>query len=135
VIFIVDSMLPLLGAIVLMVVAFSVSTIGSLFAWLGLICLLIAIGEELKAGARSLTTEFALTDKRIIAKTGLLQRHSLEIVLPKVESIRVIQPLIGRLLDYGTIVVVGTGGTAERFRFISHPHILRKRVNASLGGG
>ena len=54
------------------------------------------------------TTEFAVTDKRVIAKTGLVRRHSLELLLTKVESVGVDQPILGRLLDYGTITVVGT---------------------------
>ncbi len=53
------------------------------------------------------TTEFAVTDKRIIAKTGLLRRGSLELTLEKVESIVVNQSLTGRIFIYGTIVVLG----------------------------
>ena len=51
------------------------------------------------AVSRYLTTEFALTDRRIIAKTGLVRRVSLELLLQKVESIGVSQPLMGRLLN------------------------------------
>jgi uncharacterized membrane protein YdbT with pleckstrin-like domain len=78
------------------------------------------------------TTEFALTDRRIIAKHGILQRRSLEIQLAKVESIRVIQPILGMILNYGTVSVVGTGGTYEAFRNIAKPQDLRKQVQARL---
>jgi uncharacterized membrane protein YdbT with pleckstrin-like domain len=78
------------------------------------------------------STEFALTTKRVIAKTGVVQRRSIELLLPKVESISVTQPILGRLLDYGTITVTGTGGTKELFRNIAAPLELRKRVNAQL---
>ena len=79
-----------------------------------------------------LTTEFALTDRRIIAKTGLLRQRSIELMLSKIESIGVNQPLVGRILNYGTIVVVGTGGTKEPFANIADPMSLRQRINAQI---
>ena len=78
------------------------------------------------------TTEFALTNKRIIAKKGLIQRHSLEIVLSKVESITVDQGPGGIVFGYGTVTVIGSGGTHESFSIISNPMELRKRINAKL---
>jgi uncharacterized membrane protein YdbT with pleckstrin-like domain len=78
------------------------------------------------------TTEFALTNRRIIAKKGILHRHSIEIVLNKVESITVNQPLDGRIWGYGTVIVTGSGGTQESFRMIDHPMELRKMVNTRL---
>ena len=84
------------------------------------------------AVSRYLTTEFALTDRRIIAKTGLVRRVSLELLLQKVESIGVSQPLMGRLFNYGTIVVSGTGGTRQAFPNITEPMGLRNQVNTRI---
>ena len=84
------------------------------------------------AAARYFTTEFAVTDRRIVAKTGLLRQRSLELVLGKVESIGVDQPLFGRMLNYGTIVVSGSGGTRQRFPSISDPMRLRNKINEML---
>ncbi len=78
------------------------------------------------------TTEFALPNKRIIAKKGLIRRHSLEILLTKVESVRVAQSLDGRIFGFGSVTVVGSGGTNENFRGISSPMELRKRINAKI---
>ncbi|HZD57448.1 MAG TPA: PH domain-containing protein [Anaerolineales bacterium] len=78
------------------------------------------------------TTEFAVTNKRVLAKTGLLRRRSLELLLGKVESIGVSQPILGRILNYGTIVVVGTGGTKEGFPNIAAPMDFRKRVHIQI---
>jgi uncharacterized membrane protein YdbT with pleckstrin-like domain len=78
------------------------------------------------------TTEFAVTNKRVLAKTGLLRRRSLELLLGKVESIGVSQPILGRILNYGTIVVVGTGGTKESFPNIAAPMDFRKRVHIQI---
>ncbi|MEW5938978.1 MAG: PH domain-containing protein [Chloroflexota bacterium] len=80
------------------------------------------------------TTEFAVTNKRVIAKTGLVRRRSLELMLSKVESLGVQQPLLGRMLNYGTITVTGTGGTKEPFTNIVDPLTLRKRVNDMIAG-
>jgi len=73
-------------------------------------------------------TEFGVTDRRILAKTGILQRRSLELKLSKVESISVQQSLLGRILNFGTIVVIGTGGTRQPFPQIDAPLLLRDTI-------
>jgi uncharacterized membrane protein YdbT with pleckstrin-like domain len=75
------------------------------------------------------STEFAVTNKRVIGKSGWLRRHSLEVMLSKVESISVSEPLLGRLLNFGTIVVRGSGGTMQPFPFISNAMTLRREIN------
>jgi uncharacterized membrane protein YdbT with pleckstrin-like domain len=72
------------------------------------------------------TTEFALTDKRVIAKTGLIARRTVEMFLDKVESLNVNQGIFGRVLDYGTVTIVGTGATREPIRSVSAPLTLRR---------
>ena len=73
-------------------------------------------------------TEMAVTSKRIIIKTGLIHKRTLELFLSKVESVGVEQGLLGRMLNYGSIVVRGTGGTAEPFRKIRSPLEFRRQV-------
>jgi len=73
------------------------------------------------------TSEFAITNKRVIIKVGLISRRTLEMNLNKIESVNVNQGILGRLLGYGTIVVVGTGGTKEPFAAISDPLTFRKK--------
>ena len=72
------------------------------------------------------TTEFAVTDKRIIAKTGLVSRKTVEMFLDKVESLNVDQSVWGRMLDYGTVTIRGTGATSEPINNISAPLELRR---------
>ena len=81
---------------------------------------------------RSASSEFAITDKRVLIKVGLIRRHSLELLLQKVEGIGVDQGILGRILGYGTITVAGVGGTKEAFRMISNPLEFRRQVQASL---
>jgi uncharacterized membrane protein YdbT with pleckstrin-like domain len=78
------------------------------------------------------TSEFAVTDKRVLVKDGVMNRRSLELLLNKIEGISVNQGLLGRVLGYGTIVVNGTGGTKERFKSISEPFDFRKQVQAQV---
>ena len=73
------------------------------------------------------TSEFAITNKRIIIKVGLISRRTLEMNLSKIESVSVNQGILGRMLGYGTIVVVGTGGTKEPFHCIIDPMTFRKK--------
>jgi len=80
------------------------------------------------------TTEFAVTNKRVIAKTGFIRRHTLEILLPKVESVAVHQNILGRLLNFGTVTVTGTGGTKESFRAIVEPIAVRRKINQIIEG-
>jgi uncharacterized membrane protein YdbT with pleckstrin-like domain len=79
-------------------------------------------------------TEIAVTDRRVIIKTGLTSRRSLEIMLAKVESIGIDETLMGRMLGYGTVVIHGTGGTPEPFRKIAHPSEFRMAVQQQIDG-
>jgi uncharacterized membrane protein YdbT with pleckstrin-like domain len=95
---------------------------------LGLIGLLMMVPPWI----RSISSEFAVTNKRVLVKVGLVRRHSLELLLQKVEGIGVDQGILGRILGYGTITVSGTGGTREAFRMIERPLEFRRQVQASL---
>src|SRR5690349_21811759 len=72
------------------------------------------------------TSEFAITNKRIIIKVGLVSRRTVEMNLSKVESVNVDQSILGRILGYGTITVIGTGGTREAFTNLAKPLLFRK---------
>lgn len=77
-------------------------------------------------------TEFAITNRRIVAKRGFIRRHTLEILLPQVESVSVNQSVLGRLLNFGVVTVTGTGGTSESFRAIVDPVDVRRKINQIL---
>jgi hypothetical protein len=71
--------------------------------------------------------EFAITNKRVIVKLGLISIHTLEMNLSKVESINVDQNPFGRIFHYGSITVIGTGGTRELFHNIADPMEFRRQ--------
>lgn len=79
-----------------------------------------------------LTTEFAVTNRRIIAKRGFIRRHTVEMLLTKVETVSVHQNVLGRLLNFGTVTVTGTGGTRESFRAIVAPLRVRRAIHEIL---
>jgi len=67
------------------------------------------------------SNEYAITNKRIIAKEGIISRRIVEINLSKIESVNVDQGIIGRILGFGSFTIIGTGGTRETFLQIENP--------------
>ena len=81
---------------------------------------------------RRKTSEFAVTNRRVIIKTGFISRHTLELNLIKVESVAVEQSLFGRMFNSGTITIIGTGGTRESFSRIQDPLGFRRAVQVAI---
>jgi hypothetical protein len=77
-------------------------------------------------------TEMAVTNRRVVIKTGLASRKTIEMLLNKVESIEVSETTAGRMLGYGTVVVIGTGGTSEPFQKVAHPLEFRNQVQHQI---
>jgi len=98
--------------------------------WLALVTLTIAAAAFVPAYLRRMTSEFAVTNKRVLLKVGVLNTRSFELLLNKVEGIAVNQGLFGKLLNYGDIVVTGSGGTQEPFRDIENPLRFRTAVQS-----
>lgn len=76
------------------------------------------------------TTEMAVTDRKVIAKTGFIRRNTIELLLSRVESIRVDQSILGRMLNYGSIVVAGGGNPQAPIPGIASPLEFRKNFVA-----
>jgi uncharacterized membrane protein YdbT with pleckstrin-like domain len=95
--------------------------------------LLAPIGLISAVGAliRQITTELVLTDRRVIYKTGIFRRHTMEMNRSRVETVGVDQSILGRLLNYGTVVLRGTGGSLEPIRAIADPLSFRNHITAS----
>jgi uncharacterized membrane protein YdbT with pleckstrin-like domain len=91
---------------------------------------LLGLVSALVALLRQATTELVLTDRRVIYKTGLFQRHTMEMNRSKVETVGVDQSVLGRMLNYGTVIVRGTGGSFEPIRQIEDPLTFRSHITA-----
>jgi len=81
---------------------------------------------------RRSATEMAVTNRRVVIKTGLMSRKTIEMLLNKVESIEVSETTFGRMLGYGTIVVIGTGGTSDPFHRVADPLEFRSQVQQQI---
>ena len=98
--------------------------------WLAASAVLAAIAAILivKAWFHRWITEIAVTNRRVIYKTGFIRRDTNEMEMDKVESVRVDQSILGRLLDYGNVTVLGTGTGFETIQTIARPIDLRNQI-------
>jgi uncharacterized membrane protein YdbT with pleckstrin-like domain len=101
--------------------------------WIAAAAAVVGVLFVLVAMIRRATTELVLTDRRIIAKRGFISRDTVEMNLAKVESLHVRQGLLGRLLGYGDVTVVGTGSSLEPLRGIAGPLELRRKLGEIAG--
>jgi uncharacterized membrane protein YdbT with pleckstrin-like domain len=132
------AVLALVGAVALLVPASSVNsattTYSSGLRWAGVGCLLAAAIFFGIGLVRRNATEMAVTNKRVIVKTGIIDRRTIELLLQRIESIAVEEPGMGRILGYGTVIVRGTGGTPEVFPQIARPLQFREQVQRQIAG-
>src|ERR1700683_3240297 len=98
----------------------------------GLVLIIAGLFVIVIGMVRRNATEMAVTNRRVVVKTGLASRKTIEMLLNKVESIEVSETTPGRMLGYGTIVMIGTGGTSEPFRKMAHPLEFRSHVQQQI---
>lgn len=55
------------------------------------------------------TTEIAITNSRLVYKRGLVARHVGEISIDRIEGVNVLQPILGRIFNYGRVMIRGMG--------------------------
>ena len=72
-------------------------------------------------------SEFVITNRRIVIKQGFIARRTFEMNLSKIETVNVDQTVMGRILNYGSITIIGTGGTTETFHNIARPMTFRQK--------
>jgi len=92
--------------------------------------LVLGVIDGFGAALRRASTELAVTDHRVIYKRGVFGRYTIEMARSKVESVDVVQSFLGRMFNFGTILVRGTGGTLEPFRDVEDPLRLRSAIIA-----
>jgi uncharacterized membrane protein YdbT with pleckstrin-like domain len=99
----------------------------------GGILLVVALANLGWGLAKRNATEMAVTNRRVLIKTGMGSRRTLDLMLSRVESIGVEETMWGRMLGYGNVIVRGTGGTPEPFVKISQPQEFRRQVQQQIG--
>ncbi|WP_428660399.1 PH domain-containing protein [Reyranella sp.] len=125
----------LLAAVSLVVMLYgekSISrSIGRTFVYLGWIGLAVATVLFLHAAFKRWTTELSVTTHRVIYKRGFIWRHTVEMNMDKVETVNVDQSILGRILGYGTIHVLGTGqGGINSLHGMGAPIAVRNAITA-----
>jgi uncharacterized membrane protein YdbT with pleckstrin-like domain len=102
---------------------------------LGVLTLIVVIGLVflIWAYVRVHSTELAITNRRVIAKFGFVKRNTIELNLDKVEALRVEQGFWGRVLNYGTILITGSGGSVEPIPRIADPLVFRRKFMEATG--
>jgi len=113
---------PAIALMALAVIALSVLGLASIVGRIIFVLLaLAAIFFAIKEWLQQWITEIAVTDRRVIVKTGLIRRHTAEMNMDKVESVTVYQSVLGRLLGYGSVHVRGTGEGLGHLDYIKSP--------------
>lgn len=121
---------PVLFALIVSIPLAWIALVGtwSVFAWTPVALALLWLAAAL---VKRQTSEFVVTNKRVLMKVGVFSVRSIELLLSKVEAIAVHQSLTGRMLGYGDIVLTGSGGTQEPFSTIQSPLAFRNAVQAA----
>ena len=117
--------------ILLLLSAFFSSAQTGLFYYVSIFLLLSGLFQLIKRILLKMGAEYVVTNKKVILKSGILNRDALELVLNKYEGIRINQSLMGRMLGFGSIVVT-TGGVTNKFDFITNPIKFRNEINAQI---
>lgn len=117
-------MWPLLAAVMLQ--------FGHYNAFLGGILLLVGLYSFVTVLVGYLCSEYVVTTKRVIMKSGFIRRQSLELFLDKLEGIYVEQGIVGRMLNFGTVIIVGIGSTKNYFFYTPNPLEFRANVQVVM---
>ena len=115
----------LFALILIVPIAMIASWKGYLVAWL---LLVIPLAIVASAAVTVKTSELVITDRRVLIKVGFIQRQTFEMFISKIEAVAVIQGMFGKMLDYGTVEIRGTGGSSESFTTIVAPLQFRDAI-------
>jgi uncharacterized membrane protein YdbT with pleckstrin-like domain len=78
------------------------------------------------------STELAVTNHRVLAKSGILRRHCIDLQNNKVEGLTYNQGIIGRIFGYGSIFVRGTGIGMVPIPYVAAPEAFKRDVSIAI---
>ena len=91
---------------------------------------LFALYKTFAAWFHRWTTETDVTNLRVVHKTGFIKRRAFEMSLDKVESVDVTQSILGRIMNYGDVTILGVGEGRETISTIASPLAFRNAITA-----
>jgi uncharacterized membrane protein YdbT with pleckstrin-like domain len=128
--------LPAIGAWIVAIFLFILSRVTTVDG-LVVLCLavsaiaaIVALYWTFRAWFHRFTTETDVTNMRVVHKTGFIQRRTFEMPLDKVESVDVNQSILGRILNYGNVTILGVGEGKENITTIAAPLEFRSHITA-----
>lgn len=98
---------------------------------LAIIIVFFGLSQVVKAMIQYRTSEYIVTNKRVVMKTGLMSVHVMEILLTRMEAIHVNQSFWARFYNYGSLIIVGVGGTRDYFTYVPNPFTFRQYIQES----
>ena len=128
--------LPAIGAwivaLVLLILSRSTTIPGLILLCLSAsaVAALAALYWTARAWFHRWTTETDVTTMRVVHKTGFIKRRTFEMALDKVESVDVNQSILGRILNYGDVTILGVGEGKETISTIASPLAFRSHITA-----
>ncbi len=75
-------------------------------------------------------SEIAITNNRVVGKSGILRRKTYDFGLKNIESIDVKQTILGRIFGYGDIVITGSGASNLLIPALKSPEEFKKQLNS-----
>ena len=119
-------------ALVLLILSRTATTEGIILLCLAASAIVAIVGLywTVRAWFHRWTTETDVTNLRVVHKTGFIKRRTFEMALDKVESVDVNQSILGRLLDYGDVTILGVGEGKETIATIAAPLAFRNSITA-----
>jgi uncharacterized membrane protein YdbT with pleckstrin-like domain len=131
-IFYLPGILAWIVALVLLVLSRATTTEGIILLCLSAaaVVAIIAVYWTAKAWFHRWTTETDVTNLRVVHKTGFIKRRTFEMSLDKVESVDVNQSILGRILNYGDVTILGVGEGKETISTIASPLAFRNYITA-----
>jgi len=121
--------------ILLLIGAFLASSpkeISAMTHYAGLLILFFGIVSLLSRILIKVGSSYAVTNKRVMLKTGVIGRRAVDLVLAKCEGLHIKQSILGRIFNFGTITVT-TGGVSSSYPYIADPLAFRKEINTQIG--
>nr|WP_129733555.1 PH domain-containing protein [Parabacteroides goldsteinii] len=120
--------LLLIGALL----ASSPKEISAMTHYAGLLILFFGLVSLVSRTLIKIGSSYAVTNKRVILKTGVISRRAVDLVLAKCEGLHIKQSVLGRIFNFGTITVT-TGGVASSYPFIANPMVFKREINIQIG--
>lgn len=78
------------------------------------------------------TNEIAVTNNRIIGKSGIISRKTIDFSLKNIEMVDVKQSIFGRIFGFGNIIIKGNGGSNITIPALKSPENFKQSINSAI---